>query len=124
VKDGEEKRRRLAAAGCGTGKNVPSRQCRRDGVGLDWRRADETKLLEAFEKARMKLQTAEWHNDSFFEKPHRRLGLPGANGQLFGSAMGMVCIGCDAAGRGEPGVRWHMRASDGSSRCAPADGRD
>ena len=61
VQDRQQERRRLAAAGHRAGEHVAPVERRRDGVGLDGRRARETEVLEAFEQVGMKLEVAERH---------------------------------------------------------------
>ena len=43
------------------GEDVPAREGRRDGVGLNRRRPDKPELLDSLQEVGMKLQAAEWH---------------------------------------------------------------
>jgi hypothetical protein len=61
MKDRQEKRSRLAAAGHGAGEQVLTSHRERDRVGLNRRGARETEILEALQQAGMKSEIRKWH---------------------------------------------------------------
>jgi hypothetical protein len=61
VKDGEKERCRLSAAGLRTSEKVFAGERGWNGVGLDWRRSMEAKLLDAAEEVAVKMKRSEGH---------------------------------------------------------------
>ena len=56
MQDRQEEGRGLAAAGHGTGEDVPARQCARNCLSLNGGRTGETELLESFEQGGVELE--------------------------------------------------------------------